>query len=170
MYTQPKFHYRINYQITSPSLRLLDEEGKQIGIVSKLEALQKAKELNLDVVEIAPNAKPPVAKLIDSLGEITTAITGSGPNISIEESFLYADKANDDQSAHASSITAIKSDNLVPGQPLLFPDDFRISRNLKHQSKHRLRAYRRTAKKESAVSLPGQSSLFAADLRSARSA
>jgi len=49
----------------SPTVRLLDEEGKQIGIVTKLEALQKAKELDLDVVEIAPNAKPPVAKLID---------------------------------------------------------------------------------------------------------
>jgi len=43
----------------------LDETGKQIGIVSKLEALQRAKELNIDVVEIAPNANPPVAKLID---------------------------------------------------------------------------------------------------------
>lgn len=43
----------------------MDEEGKQIGIVSKIEALQKAKELEIDVVEIAPNAKPPVAKLID---------------------------------------------------------------------------------------------------------
>ena len=49
----------------SPTVRLLDEEGKQIGIVTKLEALQKAKELDLDVVEIAPGAKPPVAKLID---------------------------------------------------------------------------------------------------------
>lgn len=58
-------YYRLNYQITSPQLRLLDEDGKQIGVVSKLEALQKAKELNLDVVEIAPNANPPVAKLID---------------------------------------------------------------------------------------------------------
>lgn len=46
-------------------MRLLDEDGKQIGVVSKIEALQKAKELNIDVVEIAPNAKPPVAKLID---------------------------------------------------------------------------------------------------------
>ncbi len=43
----------------------MDEEGKQIGVVSKIEALQRAKELNIDVVEIAPNAKPPVAKLID---------------------------------------------------------------------------------------------------------
>jgi translation initiation factor IF-3 len=46
-------------------LRLLDEEGKQVGVVSRLEALQKAKALGIDVVEIAPNAKPPVAKLID---------------------------------------------------------------------------------------------------------
>lgn len=43
----------------------MDEKGNQIGIVSKIEALQKAKELNFDVVEIAGNAKPPVAKLID---------------------------------------------------------------------------------------------------------
>jgi translation initiation factor IF-3 len=57
--------YRINYQITSPQLRLLDETGKQIGLVTKIEALQKARELNLDVVEISGNAKPPVAKLID---------------------------------------------------------------------------------------------------------
>lgn len=64
MNTKSKF-YRINYQIPSPELRLLDEDGKQIGIVSKLEALQKAKELSLDIVEIAANAKPPVAKLID---------------------------------------------------------------------------------------------------------
>lgn len=41
------------------------EDGKQIGVVTKIEALQKAQELGLDIVEIAPNAKPPVAKLID---------------------------------------------------------------------------------------------------------
>ena len=46
-------------------MRLLDENGIQIGIISKIEALQRAKELGVDVVEIAPNAKPPVAKLID---------------------------------------------------------------------------------------------------------
>lgn len=58
-------HYRLNYQIASPELRLLDEEGKQIGIVSKIAALQMAKEKGIDIVEIAANAKPPVAKLID---------------------------------------------------------------------------------------------------------
>ncbi len=64
MITKHKY-YRLNYQITSPTVRLIDEAGKQIGVVSKLEALQKAKELDVDVVEIAPKAKPPVAKLID---------------------------------------------------------------------------------------------------------
>lgn len=58
-------YYRINYQVQGQTLRLLDEKGVQIGVVSKIEALQKAKELGLDVVEIAANAKPPVAKLID---------------------------------------------------------------------------------------------------------
>lgn len=65
---RPKqFHkfYRINYQIQSQEIRLLDEKGNQVGIVSKIEALQKAKEFGVDVVEVAPNAKPPVAKLID---------------------------------------------------------------------------------------------------------
>jgi translation initiation factor IF-3 len=57
--------YRINYQIPANELRLLDESGKQIGIVSKIEALQKAREFGLDVVEISSSAKPPVAKLID---------------------------------------------------------------------------------------------------------
>lgn len=58
-------YYRFNYQITSPTVRLIGEDGKQIGVVSKIEALQKAKEFGVDVVEIAPNAKPPVARLID---------------------------------------------------------------------------------------------------------
>ncbi|MEK7065490.1 MAG: translation initiation factor IF-3 [Patescibacteria group bacterium] len=62
---QVRKFYRLNYQIQSPEVRLLDEDGKQIGVVSKLEALQKAKEFGIDVVEVAPNAKPPVAKLID---------------------------------------------------------------------------------------------------------
>lgn len=62
---QVRKFYRLNYQIQSPQVRLLDEDGKQLGVVTKIEALQKAKELGVDVVEVAPNAKPPVAKLID---------------------------------------------------------------------------------------------------------
>ncbi len=57
--------YRINERIFAAQLRVLDGEGKQIGILSKFDALQKAKSLGLDLVEIAPAAKPPVAKITD---------------------------------------------------------------------------------------------------------
>ena len=57
--------YRVNERIFSSTLRVLESGGKQLGIFSKFEALSKARELGLDLVEIAPNAKPPVAKIID---------------------------------------------------------------------------------------------------------
>lgn len=57
--------YRLNYFIQAPQVRLLTEDGKQIGVVTKEEALRRGRELGVDVVEIAPNAKPPVVKLID---------------------------------------------------------------------------------------------------------
>jgi translation initiation factor IF-3 len=60
-----KRFYKINERIFASSLRVLDIEGKQIGILSKAEALAKAQSKNLDLVEIAPQAKPPVAKIID---------------------------------------------------------------------------------------------------------
>ena len=58
-------YYRLNYQITAPEIRLLDETGKQIGVFTKVDALKKAQTEEKDLVEIAPNAKPPVVKLID---------------------------------------------------------------------------------------------------------
>jgi len=58
-------YYRRNERIFASTLRVLDTDGKQIGILSKFEALEKARELGLDLVEIAPTAKPPVAKIID---------------------------------------------------------------------------------------------------------
>lgn len=57
--------YAINQFIKSEELRVVDETGKQIGLMSKVEALQKAREAGVDLVEIAPMAKPPVAKIID---------------------------------------------------------------------------------------------------------
>lgn len=58
-------YYRINYQITAPTIRLLDETGKQIGIVNRQDALRRAQIEEKDLVEIAAKAKPPVVKLID---------------------------------------------------------------------------------------------------------
>lgn len=57
--------YKINERIFASQLRVLDEEGKQIGILGKSEALEKAKSLGVDLVEIAPSANPPVARIID---------------------------------------------------------------------------------------------------------
>lgn len=57
--------YRTNERIFASMLRVLDVNGKQIGILNKFEALDKAKSEGLDLVEIAPAAKPPVAKIID---------------------------------------------------------------------------------------------------------
>jgi translation initiation factor IF-3 len=57
--------YRLNQQIQGATLRVLDQENKQIGVLPKAEALAKALELGLDLVEIAPSANPPVCKIID---------------------------------------------------------------------------------------------------------
>lgn len=57
--------YRVNERIFASTLRVLDTDGKQIGILSKFEALEMARSLELDLVEVAPMAKPPVAKIID---------------------------------------------------------------------------------------------------------
>jgi len=63
--TEPRRFYRTNERIFASQLRVLDDESKQIGILSKFDALSKARELGLDLVEVAPMAKPPVAKIID---------------------------------------------------------------------------------------------------------
>lgn len=57
--------YRTNERIQALQLRVLDSENKQIGVLSKFEALTKAREEGLDLVEIAPNAQPVVAKIVD---------------------------------------------------------------------------------------------------------
>lgn len=62
---QPRKYYFTNYRIQADNLRVIDVEGKQIGVISKSNALQKAQEKELDLVLIAPNANPPVAKIID---------------------------------------------------------------------------------------------------------
>ncbi len=58
-------YYAINHFIKAEQLRVVDETGKQLGLISRDEALLKARQLGVDLVEIAPLAKPPVAKLID---------------------------------------------------------------------------------------------------------
>lgn len=55
----------INEQIRDREVRLIGEEGEQLGIVATKDAMQLAKDANLDLVKVAPTAKPPVCKIID---------------------------------------------------------------------------------------------------------
>jgi len=55
----------VNERIRIREVRLIDEEGRQIGIIPTREALDMARERGLDLVEVAPNASPPVCRLMD---------------------------------------------------------------------------------------------------------
>ncbi|MFO7955436.1 translation initiation factor IF-3 [Thioalkalivibrio sp.] len=56
---------RLNDQINCPQIRLIDAEGENRGVCSTAEALEMAQEAGLDLVEISPNAEPPVARIMD---------------------------------------------------------------------------------------------------------
>ena len=56
---------RINDQITAPRVRLVGGDGEQLGIVPIEDALKEAEDQNLDLVEVAPKADPPVCKILD---------------------------------------------------------------------------------------------------------
>jgi len=56
---------RLNGEINAPEIRLVGEDGEQLGIVSIAQAMKLAEEKEIDLVEIAPTAKPPVCKLMD---------------------------------------------------------------------------------------------------------
>ena len=62
--TKPKSP-KANNRINSPEVQVINSEGKNLGILSTKEALHIAKEEGLDLIEISPNTKPPVCKIID---------------------------------------------------------------------------------------------------------
>ena len=56
---------RSNNRITSPEIQVISSDGNNLGILNLNEAIKKAKNEGLDLIEIAPNAKPPVCKIMD---------------------------------------------------------------------------------------------------------
>ncbi len=56
---------RINERIRVPEVRLIDENGQQVGIMRTQDALKQAMDRDLDLVEVAPDAKPPVCRILD---------------------------------------------------------------------------------------------------------
>ncbi|MDO8435269.1 MAG: translation initiation factor IF-3 [bacterium] len=60
-----KERIRMNEGIRAPQLRVIGPEGENFGIMSTRDAITKAREMTLDLIEISPNAQPPVAKITD---------------------------------------------------------------------------------------------------------
>ena len=56
---------RVNERIRVPQVRVVTEEGEQLGIMSTIEALDKARQMGLDLVEVAADSKPPVCRIMD---------------------------------------------------------------------------------------------------------
>ena len=56
---------RTNHRINSPEVQVISSKGENLGILNTDQAISIAKEEGLDLIEIAPNAKPPVCKIID---------------------------------------------------------------------------------------------------------
>ena len=61
----PERQTRRNEDIRVPNVRLIDETGENVGVVPRLDAQRRARELELDLVEIVPNSDPPVCRIMD---------------------------------------------------------------------------------------------------------
>jgi len=88
--------HRLNQEIRVREIRLIDEAGKQLGIYPVREALQIAEERGVDLVEVAPNANPPVCRLMD-YGK-----------------FLYERTKKDREARRTQKLTEIKEVRLRP--------------------------------------------------------
>lgn len=64
MRRDPEEH-RVNERIRVPEVRVIGPDGKQLGVMKTRDAIELAYSMNLDLVEVAPNVKPPVAKIMD---------------------------------------------------------------------------------------------------------
>lgn len=58
-----EFSFKINEQIRAKEVRVIDENGTMIGVFSLQDAIEKAKEATLDLIEVSPNSNPPVCKI-----------------------------------------------------------------------------------------------------------
>ncbi len=60
-----KLNYRVNEQIKAPRVQVIGPDGKNLGVMPTVKALELADEYGLDLVEVAPNASPPVVRIMD---------------------------------------------------------------------------------------------------------
>lgn len=63
--TIAELKYRVNHEIRVPRVRVIGPDGKPLGVMPTREAIRMAEEMGLDLVEVAPNEQPPVARILD---------------------------------------------------------------------------------------------------------
>ncbi|HZR84900.1 MAG TPA: translation initiation factor IF-3 [Candidatus Binatia bacterium] len=105
---RPEEEHRINRQIRVPQVRLIGARGEQIGIVPTEEALRLAQESEVDLVEVAPDAQPPVCRLLD-YGK-----------------FRYSKQKKDAEAKKKQHVTQLKELRVRPGT-----DEHDLGRQLK---------------------------------------
>ncbi len=138
-----------------------------------------------DFVSDLPQSQPqpnlpshnPLGKVLETIGEIMNAVLGAEFQadeknfLDAKGNFKYEVKISDTENPpYPATARIIKSDSLLSGQQMLFPDNRRISIKSVHKQKHRIRTHHRTAKKRPSLSIAGQGSLFDDNFKSARTA
>jgi len=72
---------RVNERIRAREVRLIDENGAQLGVMQTRDAILLARERELDLIEVAPNAQPPVCRIMDYGSTNTSRQSGSEKRI-----------------------------------------------------------------------------------------
>ena len=88
---------RVNHQINVPQVRLVREDGSMVGVVTTREAISMAADVGLDLVEVSPNAEPPVCKILD-LGK-----------------FKYEEQKRKNEARKKQKVIEVKEIKLRPG-------------------------------------------------------
>ncbi|HJT12074.1 MAG TPA: translation initiation factor IF-3 [Dongiaceae bacterium] len=88
---------RVNHQINVPNVRLVREDGSMVGVVTTREAISMAADVGLDLVEVSPNAEPPVCKILD-LGK-----------------FKYEEQKRKNEARKKQKVIEVKEIKLRPG-------------------------------------------------------
>jgi len=101
--------YRVNKQIRSPNVRVIDESGSQIGILSTSEAMSLAYDKGLDLVEVNGMSNPPVCKLVDYgkflYQEKQKEKENRKPTVEVKELYLKPNICTNDLKTKASNVT-----------------------------------------------------------------
>ena len=100
--------YQVNHYIQAKKVRVIDRDGRQVGVMATSEALQEAKKQRLDLVEVASKAEPPVCKIIDF------------------KRFIYQEKTRGQEKKKKNKQSGIKQIRLK-----LFIDDHDLNQRIK---------------------------------------